>query len=63
MENSSKPSWGGARSGSGRKKTAVKYYSFGATKEVADILEALDGSKTEYIIRCILFAQGRMSEE
>lgn len=57
MENSeTKSTWGGARTGSGRKKTAAKYYSFSATKEVMDILESVSGSKSEFINECILKA-------
>lgn len=63
MENNeTKSSWGGARAGSGRKKSAAKYYGFRATMEVMDILEAVEGSKAEYINRCIIFAQGKMPQ-
>lgn len=47
---------GGARKGVGRKKTGwVKYYGFNASQEVYDILESIEGSRTEYINKCILF--------
>lgn len=47
---------GGARPGSGRKKIRAKYYGFAATKEVYEILEAIPGSKTDFINACILKA-------
>lgn len=48
--------WGGARKGAGRKKTGwVKYYGFNASQDVYDILESIEGSRTEYINKCILF--------
>ena len=46
---------GGRRDGSGRKRTTVKEYRVCATKEVADILEAVQGSKSEYLCRAVLF--------
>lgn len=46
---------GGRREGSGRKRTTVKEYRVCATKEVADILEAVTGSKSDYLCRAVLF--------
>ncbi|MBR1801051.1 MAG: hypothetical protein IJ767_06090 [Bacteroidaceae bacterium] len=57
-QNSGKKSWGGARSGAGRKRTAVKSCTFYATPEVAAILAGIEGSKSEFINRCILRAAG-----
>lgn len=54
--------WGGKREGAGRKKTCVKSYAFHATPEVHDILENVEGSKSAYICKCILFAAARMKE-
>ena len=51
-----KSGWGGARPGSGRTRKGVWYYGFRATQEVHDILQAVQGSKTEFINRCILKA-------
>lgn len=47
---------GGARAGSGRKKTCVKSYAFHAPQEVYDILENVAGSKSDYINKCIILA-------
>ena len=58
MENknsSSAKNWGGARDGSGRKRTTVKNYNFRATPEVNAILQEVPGSKTEFINKCILY--------
>lgn len=50
MDEIEKSSWGGAREGSGRKKTGHgKYYGFNSTPEVEAILESLDGSKSAFI--------------
>lgn len=53
--------WGGARAGSGRKRKAdkAKYYGFYSTPETMAILEAVQGSKTDFINRCILAAAGK----
>ena len=59
-EKQEKTSRGGARAGAGRKKTAVKQCAFYATAEVAAILENVQGSKSEFINRCILFAHGNV---
>lgn len=57
MENQkkdiAKTSRGGHREGAGRKKTTAKRYGFNAPEDVAAILEALDGSKSDYIIAAI----------
>lgn len=48
---------GGARPGAGRKKkNIVKSYAFHAPQEVYDILEAVKGSKSEFICKCIIKA-------
>lgn len=48
---------GGARPGSGRpRKNIVKSYAFHAPQEVYDILEAVEGSKSDFICKCILKA-------
>lgn len=57
MEEKKHSHRGGARPGSGRKKMYVKQYFFHATKEVYDILEHLDESRSTFINRCILPAQ------
>lgn len=44
---------GGRREGAGRKKTTSKRYGFNAPADVAGILEAVDGSKSDYIIAAI----------
>ena len=51
---------GGKREGAGRKPTTVKPYMFYATQEVHDILEAVDGSRSAYICKCILMAAEMM---
>ena len=48
--------WGGKREGAGRKSKSVKYYGFRATQEVFEILEAVEGSKSDFINDCILRA-------
>lgn len=51
-------SWGGAREGSGRKKKYVKNFYFGATEEVAAVLEAVPAKeRSEFINRCIMKAE------
>lgn len=49
-----KKKWGGAREGAGRKKKYVKSFSFSATQEVADILDSIEESRSDFINRCIL---------
>lgn len=50
---------GGARAGAGRKKKTAHTYALYATQEVHDILQCVEGSKSEYICRCILaYTQG-----
>lgn len=46
-------SHGGRRDGAGRKKTTAKRYGFNAPADVTAILEALPGSKSDYIIAAI----------
>ncbi|MCM1484053.1 MAG: hypothetical protein NC043_06935 [Muribaculaceae bacterium] len=55
MENKSeKNQRGGRREGAGRKKIGIaKRYGFNAPADVAAILEALSGSKSDYIIAAI----------
>ncbi|MBQ7421322.1 MAG: hypothetical protein IJV27_04180 [Prevotella sp.] len=56
-ENEKKKSgWGGRRPGAGRKGNGVQYYGFRAIQEVHDILQAVQGSKTDFINQCILKA-------
>ena len=50
---------GGARQGAGRKRKGVWYYGFRARQEVHDILQAVEGSKADFINDCILKATGR----
>ena len=57
-----KSSWGGARPGSGRPKVSVKSYYLRATQEVADILDGVKGSKSQFVNDCILKAVGKKSE-
>lgn len=45
---------GGRREGAGRKATTAKKYAVCATQEVVDILEAVTGSKSDYICRAVL---------
>ena len=47
---------GGKREGSGRKKTAAKYYYFSALPDVDEILKSVEGSKSAFVNRCIAFA-------
>ena len=44
-----KRNWGGAREGSGRKKVKGRNFNFRALPEVEAILDALEGSKSDYI--------------
>ena len=52
--------WGGARKGAGRKRKGVHYYGFRASQEVHDILTQVEGSKADFINRCILFAHDKI---
>lgn len=53
--SSESPSWGGARSGAGRKpKAHGKSYTFKSTPEVDALLSSYEGNKTELINRAIL---------
>ena len=45
---------GGKREGAGRKKTTKKRIMFGASAEVAAIIEQLEGSKSDFINKAIL---------
>lgn len=54
-ENDSK-SWGGARQGAGRKKKCAKRMFFSASQKALEILEALDGNKSDFINDCIIRA-------
>ena len=45
---------GGRREGAGRKPTTAKKYVVCATQEVMDILEAVSGSKSDFICRAVL---------
>ena len=52
---SESPSWGGARSGAGRKsKPHGQSYTFRSTPEVEAFLSYYQGNKTEFINRAIL---------
>lgn len=51
-----KTTWGGARSGAGRKaKPHGKSYTFRSTPEVDAVLSAYGGNKNEFINKAILF--------
>lgn len=58
MDELNKKNWGGARTGSGRKKTTSKRYGFNADERVCAILEQVD-SKTDFICEAII----RLAEE
>lgn len=58
-----KKGWGGARTGSGRKKTMGRNFNFRATPEVEEILLAVEGSKTEYINAAVLEYSRRHAED
>lgn len=53
METQSKQR-GGKREGAGRKSKIEKNVTFGAIKEVTDILTALEGNKNEFINKAII---------
>lgn len=63
QEQPKKNGWGGRRANSGRKKTAVRSYTFYAPQAVVDVLDKVEGNKSEYICRCILQAAGEMKNE
>ncbi len=54
---------GGRREGAGRKATTVKKYVVCATQEVADILEAVTGSKSDYICRAVIHYNSELKIE
>lgn len=47
------PAWGGARKGAGRKKTSSKSIALRIPEDVEEILDAVDGSKSAFIIAAI----------
>lgn len=53
MDELNKKNWGGARTGSGRKKTTSKRYGFNADERVCAILEQVD-NKTDFICEAIM---------
>ena len=58
--SSDTPSWGGARSGAGRKpKAHGKSYTFKSTPEVDAFLSSYEGNKTEFINQAILAFAGQ----
>ena len=59
METEKMKTWGGARKGAGRKKKYAKNVYFSATQEVADILEQVEGNRSDFINHCIIQAAGR----
>lgn len=53
-------SWGGARRGAGRTKKYAATFYFGATEDVAGILEGVEKKdRSDFINQCILKAMGR----
>lgn len=48
--------WGGARTGAGRKKKCVKRLYFSASQEVLDALANIEGNQSDFINECILKA-------
>lgn len=53
-------SWGGARKGAGRTKKYAATFYFGATEDVAGILEGVKKKdRSDFINQCILKAMGR----
>lgn len=54
---------GGARKGAGRKRSTAKVYQLYATQEVMDILEAVTGSKSDFICKCILHYNSELKVE
>lgn len=45
---------GGKREGAGRKKTTDKRIMFGASAEVVEILDKLEGNKSDFINQAII---------
>ena len=45
---------GGAREGAGRKKKCAKRMFFSASQETLDILNSLEGNKSDFINECII---------
>lgn len=45
--------WGGTRKGAGRKKTSAKSIGLRIPQDVADILDRVEGSKSDFIIAAI----------
>lgn len=45
--------WGGARAGSGRKKTSARSIALRIPADVAEILDSVQGSKSAYIVEAI----------
>ena len=39
---------GGKREGAGRKATVVKFYTIGAPQDVVDIIESVEGNKSQF---------------
>lgn len=62
MEENQKKQRGGARQGAGRKRTTAKQYMVYAPQSVVDILEAVEGSKSDYICQAIAFYHQHHSE-
>lgn len=53
-------SWGGARKGAGRTKKYAATFYFGATEDVANILDEVGKKdRSDFINECILKAMGR----
>lgn len=52
--NKKKNGWGGKRENAGRKKESVKRYMFSASQDVVNILDALDGNKSDFICKAII---------
>lgn len=53
MCKESNKAWGGAREGAGRKKKYAKTFFFSATQDVADILDSVEGNRSDFINRAI----------
>lgn len=60
LETPGKKGRGGARQGAGRKRKGVHYYGFRASQEAHDILSQVEGSKADFINKCIIFAHDKM---
>lgn len=58
--NEQPKSWGGARKGAGRTKKYAATFYFGATEDVANILDEVGKKdRSDFINECILKAMGR----